>query len=65
MTDTPGFEEPNTPDEVQQNAEILPLAEIERRYLARVSKEQTGDRNALAAALGISKRTLYRKLGGL
>ena len=65
VTDTPGLEDRIAPDKVQQNTEILPLAEIERRYLARVSREQTGDRNALAAALGISKRTLYRKLGSL
>jgi len=65
MTDTPGLEDQNTLEEVYEDAEILPLAEIERRYLTRVTNEQTGDRSALAAALGISKRTLYRKLGSL
>jgi two-component system response regulator HydG len=65
MTDTPWLEDRNAPDEVDQKEEVLPLAEIERRYLDRVTREQTGDRNALAAALGISKRTLYRKLGSL
>jgi two-component system response regulator HydG len=65
VTDTSGLEDQNASDEVHQNAEILSLAEIERRYLARVTREKTGDRNALATALGISKRTLYRKLSSL
>jgi two-component system response regulator HydG len=65
VTDTPGLEDRDAQDEVTQNTEILPLAEIERRYLARVTREQPGDRNALAVALGISKRTLYRKLSTL
>jgi two-component system response regulator HydG len=65
VTDTPVLEDQNALEEVHQNTEILPLAEIERRYLARVTREQLGDRTALAAALGISKRTLYRKLGSL
>jgi transcriptional regulator with PAS, ATPase and Fis domain len=44
---------------------IVPLAELERRYLQRVTAEYTGDRDSLARQLGISRRTLYRKLRGL
>ena len=41
---------------------VYPLDEIERRYLARVLARHSGDRRELAAQLGISERTLYRKL---
>ncbi len=43
---------------------ILPLEEVERRYLAWASAEFDGDRKALASKLGLSERTLYRKLKG-
>jgi DNA-binding NtrC family response regulator len=42
--------------------ELLPLEEMERRYLARIVATHAGDRRALAEKLGISERTLYRKL---
>jgi DNA-binding NtrC family response regulator len=45
--------------------EILTLAEAERRYLAGVADRFRGDRDELAARLGVSRRTLYRKLQGL
>ena len=45
--------------------EILPLEEIERRYLAQVASKFQGDRDSLADKLGISKRTLFRKLQNL
>jgi DNA-binding NtrC family response regulator len=45
--------------------EIVPLAEVERRYLERVAAAHDGDRAALAERLGISRRTLYRKLQDL
>jgi DNA-binding NtrC family response regulator len=47
------------------NGEILPLEEIERRYLVQVLSKFTGDRDKLAHKLGISKRTLFRKLQNL
>lgn len=43
-------------------AEIMPLEEVERRYLDWASKRFDGDRRALAKRLGLSERTLYRKL---
>jgi DNA-binding NtrC family response regulator len=44
---------------------ILPLAEVERRYLARVLASWRGDRRELARLLGVSERTLFRKLKAL
>jgi DNA-binding NtrC family response regulator len=41
---------------------ILPLVEIERRYLARVLSYAGGHRGRAAALLGISERSLYRKI---
>ena len=45
--------------------DILPLEEIERRYLVQALSTFEGDRDALAHKLGISKRTLFRKLQNL
>ncbi len=42
--------------------ELVPLEEVERRYLRWVSAMHPGDRKALAERLGVSERTLYRKL---
>ena len=47
------------------SGEILPLREIERRYLMQVVARFQGDRDSLADKLGISKRTLFRKLQNL
>ncbi|NIA01469.1 MAG: PAS domain-containing protein [Planctomycetia bacterium] len=47
------------------SGEILPLREIERRYLMQVVARFQGDRDSLADKLGISKRTLFRKLHNL
>jgi transcriptional regulator with PAS, ATPase and Fis domain len=45
--------------------DILPLEEMEQRYLAHAVSKFEGDRDALAHKLGISKRTLFRKLKNL
>ncbi len=42
--------------------ELLPLEEVEQRYLRWVHETHAGDRKALAERLGVSERTLYRKL---
>ena len=42
--------------------ELLPLEEVEQRYLRWVHETHPGDRRRLAERLGISERTLYRKL---
>ncbi|MEJ2090462.1 MAG: helix-turn-helix domain-containing protein, partial [Gammaproteobacteria bacterium] len=44
---------------------LIPLAEVEARYLKRALSVHEGDRKSLAAALGISERALYRKLAKL
>jgi len=44
------------------SGELLPLDETERRYLHQSLRRFQGDKKALARALGISERTLYRKL---
>jgi len=45
--------------------QIVPLDEMERRYLRWVTARFSGDRQLLADQLGLSERTLYRKLKGL
>lgn len=42
--------------------EIIPLDEVERRYLRRALQSLGGNKPELARRLGISERTLYRKL---
>ena len=49
-------------DEAFRIAEIVDLATLEARYLAWVRQRETGDHAQLAERLGISPRTLYRKL---
>ncbi|MCA9567295.1 MAG: sigma-54-dependent Fis family transcriptional regulator [Myxococcales bacterium] len=44
---------------------LLPLEEVERRYLRWARDHHGGDRASLATALGVSERTLYRKLASL
>jgi len=56
-----GAGEAATPDA----REVLTLAEAERAYLRRVVASFAGDGKALAQALGVSERTLFRKLQGL
>lgn len=45
-----------------ESAEIVSLAESERRYVRWALSQMQGDKRALAGKLGISERTLYRKL---
>jgi DNA-binding NtrC family response regulator len=48
-----------------QSAEIVTLDEAERRYLNWVLARYHGERKDLAAELGVSERTLYRKIEAL
>jgi transcriptional regulator with PAS, ATPase and Fis domain len=48
-----------------EDSPILSLEEAERAYLRQVLARFRGDRKALAKALGVSERTLFRKLQGL
>jgi DNA-binding NtrC family response regulator len=42
---------------------LMPLAEIERRYMNYVLKKVGGNKRRAADILGIGRRTLYRRLG--
>lgn len=42
--------------------QVLPLAEMERRYLRWVLARHGGDKRSLARQLGLSERTFYRKV---
>ena len=44
---------------------IIPLRLLEQRYLQWARKMHQGDQRSLAISLGLSERTLYRKLQGL
>jgi two-component system, NtrC family, response regulator AtoC len=43
--------------------EMVPLEEVERRYILRVLQAAGGNKSLAAQRLGVSRRTLYRKLG--
>ena len=43
-------------------SELLPLAEVERRYIERVMDEVRGNKRQAAHVLGLDRATLYRKL---
>lgn len=42
--------------------ELLPITQIEQRYVERVLALLSGNKSRTAQALGIDRRTLYRKL---
>lgn len=42
---------------------LIPLAEVEQRYIRYVLKHVHGNKRQAAALLGIGRRTLYRRLG--
>lgn len=48
-----------------ERGELLSLAEVEERYLRWIAERYPGDRADLARHLGLSERTLYRKLAAL
>ena len=43
-------------------AELVPLEEVERRYILRVLEAVGGRRGQAAKVLGLDRKTLYRKL---
>jgi DNA-binding NtrC family response regulator len=43
--------------------EMMTIAELERRHIARVLEATSGNKTAAARILGFDRRTLYRKLG--
>jgi two-component system response regulator HydG len=43
-------------------SELVPLEEVERRYIARVMEAVGGNKTLAAQVLGVGRKTLYRKL---
>jgi DNA-binding NtrC family response regulator len=44
-------------------AELVPLDEVERRYILRVLEAAGGNKTLASRILGLDRKTLYRKLG--
>jgi transcriptional regulator with PAS, ATPase and Fis domain len=60
--DTPDDHAILVPDSGKGNGDDSTLAGIERRYIVQLLEECDGNRRAVAERLGISTRTLYRRL---
>jgi two-component system, NtrC family, response regulator AtoC len=43
-------------------SELVPLEEVERRYILRVMEAVGGNKTEAAQRLGLGRKTLYRKL---
>jgi DNA-binding NtrC family response regulator len=43
-------------------SELVPMEEVERRYILRVLEAMGGNKTAAARTLGVERKTLYRKL---
>jgi DNA-binding NtrC family response regulator len=56
------FEEIKAPEDIFGNLDNLNLAEIEKRMLTIALSRHEGNRRLAAESLGISERTLYRKI---
>jgi DNA-binding NtrC family response regulator len=50
--------------ESEDPAELLPMEEVERRYVLRVLEAVGGNKTMASQVLGFDRRTLYRKLDG-
>jgi two-component system, NtrC family, response regulator AtoC len=59
----PGSEPAGVYDASEINGKLMPIAEIERRYINYVLKRVGGNKRRAAGILGIGRRTLYRRLG--
>jgi DNA-binding NtrC family response regulator len=53
---------PTRPVQVEETDDSLSLSELERRTVERALRESGGNRRLAAKALGISERTLYRRI---
>jgi DNA-binding NtrC family response regulator len=51
-------------DEISNNDEILPLAEIEKNAMIKALEKTQGNKRMAARLLNISERTFYRKMKG-
>ncbi|MGH7506097.1 MAG: helix-turn-helix domain-containing protein, partial [Longimicrobiales bacterium] len=63
-TDTPAPTSATGSNGLPAGDVILPLREIETRYVRQVLDRVGGNKRRAAALLGISRRTLYRRLDG-
>ena len=59
---SPSEPEPDTESDTESDAELPTLDEAEQQLISRALKQFDGNRRKTAEALGISERTLYRKL---
>jgi two-component system response regulator HydG len=57
-------ERPAEPSFIDES-ELMTLEQLESRYISQLTKRFAGDNKTLAKVLGISERTLYRKLQSL
>jgi len=48
--------------EPEEDNRLLPLAEIEKRHILRTIEYLDGNRSQAAETLGVTRKTLYRKL---
>ncbi|MEZ4389717.1 MAG: sigma-54 dependent transcriptional regulator [Polyangiales bacterium] len=66
VTDLPAKVQSFTPSHVlvagQDPSELVPLDEVERRYILRVMDAVAGNRTRAAEVLGVDRKTLYSKL---
>ena len=54
--------EDELPTNILESDAVVPLAELERRYVLKVLERFNGNRTHTARALGIGTNTLWRKL---
>ncbi len=50
--------------EANDSSELVPLEEVERRYILRVLSLCGGNKSVAARILGLNRKTLHRRLGG-
>lgn len=63
--DSQGVDEPRADRSyglTEGKEKLLPLVEVERRYIRHVMEEMGGNKRKAASILGIGRRTLYRRL---
>jgi two-component system response regulator HydG len=49
-------------DASDAQTDLVPLEEVERRYILRVLDAVAGNKSVAARVLGVERKTLYRKL---
>ena len=59
------YKAPRVTVESNDPSELLPMDEVERRYILKVLEAVSGNKTVAAKVLGFDRRTLYRKLDAL